>query len=124
VNLFQVLTICALFLPSPSFSMEGDNFEKDKKSISKPSTHYDDLEARVKDKKPIRILSLDGGGIRGIIELIWLIELQKETGQKIQDMFDIFFGTSTGGIIAAGLANGKTPEELLDIYPIKMKIGC
>ncbi|KAM7201004.1 hypothetical protein V8F20_005013 [Naviculisporaceae sp. PSN 640] len=49
-----------------------------------------------------RILSLDGGGIRGIVELVILSEIQKTVGLgiPIQDLFDLALGTSTGGIIA------------------------
>ncbi|KAK0722843.1 hypothetical protein B0T26DRAFT_704224 [Lasiosphaeria miniovina] len=52
-----------------------------------------------------RILSLDGGGIRGIVELVILSEIQKTVGLgiPIQDLFDLVIGTSTGGIIALGV---------------------
>ncbi|KAI0808727.1 hypothetical protein GGR55DRAFT_689696 [Xylaria sp. FL0064] len=49
-----------------------------------------------------RILALDGGGIRGIAELAILTEIEREVkmGIRIQDLFDLVVGTSTGGIIA------------------------
>lgn len=52
-----------------------------------------------------RILSLDGGGTRGIVELAILSEIQKTVGLgiPIQDLFDLVIGTSTGGIIALGV---------------------
>ena len=53
----------------------------------------------------IRVLTLDGGGIRGIVELEILRQLEKELGGglHIQSLFDLVVGTSTGGIIALGL---------------------
>jgi uncharacterized protein len=62
------------------------------------------------------ILSLDGGGIRGIILLQQLIELELYLGDKICNKFDLISGTSTGGIIAALLAKGYTAKEILDFY--------
>jgi uncharacterized protein len=54
--------------------------------------------------KPYRILSLDGGGIRGIIPATFLAALEERTGKPIYQLFDIISGTSTGGILASGLA--------------------
>jgi patatin-like phospholipase/acyl hydrolase len=49
------------------------------------------------------ILSIDGGGIRGIIPAMILAEIERRTGHRIADMFDLIAGTSTGGILALGL---------------------
>lgn len=49
---------------------------------------------------PIKILSLDGGGIRGIIPAHLLAGIEEETGKRIYELFDIVAGTSAGGIIA------------------------
>ena len=49
------------------------------------------------------ILSLDGGGIRGIIPAIVLMEIEERTGKQIHELFDLVAGTSIGGIIALGL---------------------
>jgi uncharacterized protein len=49
------------------------------------------------------ILSIDGGGIRGIIPAIVLNHIEQETGKPIADLFDVIAGTSTGGILALGL---------------------
>lgn len=54
-----------------------------------------------------RVLFLDGGGIRGLILVEILIEIEKRTGQKITDLFDWIVGTSTGGIVALGLVYGE-----------------
>ena len=47
-----------------------------------------------------RILSIDGGGIRGVLPLALLIEIEKRRG-PVADLFDMVAGTSIGGIIAA-----------------------
>ena len=52
------------------------------------------------DSSGYRILSLDGGGIRGLIQIEVLSELERLTGRRIREMFDCIIGTSTGGIIA------------------------
>ena len=72
--------------------------------------------------KSIKVLSIDGGGIRGIIPSIILAELQKRLGKNLWEVFDLIAGTSTGGIIALGIGtrgnNGQpyTPDELLNLY--------
>lgn len=50
-----------------------------------------------------KVLSIDGGGIRGIIPSMILAEIEQRTGKRIHEMFDLIAGTSTGGIIALGL---------------------
>lgn len=68
-----------------------------------------------------KILSIDGGGIRGIIpaKILALAEQElQRTGQanRICDYFDLICGTSTGGIIAIGLALGMPASEILSLY--------
>jgi patatin-like phospholipase len=78
------------------------------------------LHARYKDDRPRRLLSLDGGGIRGLITLGILERLEAllkhKTGQSLPQYFDYIAGTSTGAIIAAGLARGLTVAQLVDFY--------
>ena len=50
------------------------------------------------------VLSLDGGGVRGLATVIFLKELEKASGKKIVDLFDFFIGTSVGGLNAMHLA--------------------
>lgn len=64
------------------------------------------------------ILSLDGGGVKGLIVLEQLITLERELGTSIKNKFNLISGTSTGGIIAVLLALGLTPSELLKLYTI------
>lgn len=68
--------------------------------------------------KPFRILSIDGGGICGILPASVLSELERRylQGQSIANHFDMIVGTSTGGIIALGLAHGLTAATIRDVY--------
>ena len=63
-----------------------------------------------------QILSLIGGGIRGAFVTSYLKEIEQKLGRPIADCFDLIAGTSTGGIVAAGLANGMTAEKMHDFY--------
>ena len=69
-----------------------------------------------------RILSIDGGGIRGIIPARVLQRIEKRTGKQVSKMFHMIAGTSTGGLLACALAtpgdSGKprTAEQLTDLY--------
>ena len=78
------------------------------------------LRPRYEEDRPRRMLALDGGGIRGLITLGILerIEtlIQERTGQKLCEYFDYIAGTSTGAIIAAGLARGMSVAGLIDFY--------
>jgi len=58
----------------------------------------------------IRVLSIDGGGIRGIIPATVLAEIEKRTGARIAELFDLVAGTSTGGILALGVAKPTAGE--------------
>jgi predicted acylesterase/phospholipase RssA len=57
----------------------------------------------------VRILSIDGGGIRGILPAMLLAEIERRTGEPVARLFDLVAGTSTGGIIALGLTIPKSP---------------
>lgn len=78
------------------------------------------LYGRYKEERPRRMLALDGGGIRGLVTLGILEKIEKlvkeKTGNKLCDYFDYIAGTSTGAIIAAGLARGMTTADLIDFY--------
>jgi patatin-like phospholipase/acyl hydrolase len=71
-----------------------------------------------------KILSLDGGGIRGALTLGYLKKLEDilkakfhdQPGFRLCDYFDLIGGTSTGSIIAASLAIGKTVDEITKLY--------
>lgn len=63
-----------------------------------------------------QILSLVGGGIRGAFVTSYLKELEQKLGRPIAESFDLIAGTSTGGIIAAGLALGLSAADMHDFY--------
>ncbi|MCV7116400.1 patatin-like phospholipase family protein [Mycobacterium nebraskense] len=63
-----------------------------------------------------QILSLDGGGLRGMYTAAVLARLEEDLGIRIVDHFDLIAGTSTGGIIALGLGLGMTPRDILEFY--------
>jgi patatin-like phospholipase/acyl hydrolase len=68
--------------------------------------------------RDFRILSIDGGGIRGIFPAAVLADLEAclGTGNSIVGHFDLVAGTSTGGILALGLGAGKSAREICDLY--------
>ncbi len=66
------------------------------------------------------ILSVDGGGIRGIIPAIILAEIEQRTRKTIAEIFDLMAGTSPGGIVVAGLCKKDKPQysanDLVEFY--------
>lgn len=72
-----------------------------------------------------KILSLDGGGIRGVVSLQMLKEVERQIREthhlELYQYFDMITGTSTGSIIAAGLAKGLNTTRLLELYQKKAK---
>ncbi|MGB8690039.1 MAG: patatin-like phospholipase family protein [Microcoleus sp.] len=72
-------------------------------------------------KDSYRILSCDGGVIRGILTAALLEELEKQLRAKnperqLRDYFDIIAGTSTGSLLACGIANGISAKEMKELY--------
>lgn len=72
--------------------------------------------AKTTKKDTYRILSIDGGGTRGILPAVLLDCIYKDFGKEPSDLFDMYAGTSTGGIICLGLAAGLKTEKLVDLY--------
>src|SRR5258708_17712025 len=70
------------------------------------------------DGREFRILSIDGGGIRGILPATFLAALEEKflDGDSVADYFDLIVGTSTGGILALGLAAGMNARQVAKIY--------
>ncbi|XP_037045409.1 85/88 kDa calcium-independent phospholipase A2 isoform X2 [Bradysia coprophila] len=67
-----------------------------------------------------RLLCMDGGGIRGLVLVQMLLEIEKLSQTPINHLFDWVAGTSTGGILALGLGSGKTMKQCMCMY-LRMK---
>ncbi len=63
-----------------------------------------------------RLLALDGGGIRGVVTLEMLAKIERIVGEPLSEYFDLIGGTSTGAIIAAGLAHGWPVQRIQKLY--------
>ncbi len=63
-----------------------------------------------------RILSIDGGGIKGVFPASFLASIEDAIGDRVSNYFDLIVGTSTGGIIALGLGLGFSGKEILSFY--------
>lgn len=81
------------------------------------------LRERLQAPGPKRILALDGGGIRGALSLGFVARIEQVLRERhgrgnlvLADYFDLIGGTSTGAIIAAGLAIGMSAEEITRFY--------
>nr|KAG5709665.1 hypothetical protein BaRGS_027690 [Batillaria attramentaria] len=75
-----------------------------------------DLPSNIGD----RVLSLDGGGIRGLVLIQILMEIEAALGKPIRECFDWIGGTSTGGILALGIAMGFSLPYIKGLY-VRMK---
>lgn len=75
----------------------------------------------IKNKK-LKVLSLDGGGVKGYLSAKVLFNIEQYLNQQdnsdlpIGKRFDFIVGTSTGGIIACGLSIGKTAKDIFELY--------
>jgi patatin-like phospholipase/acyl hydrolase len=63
------------------------------------------------------VLTLDGGGMRGLFEAHVLVALERALGRPLADVFDLVAGTSTGGVLALGVTvSARSPTELVELY--------
>lgn len=74
------------------------------------------VRGRGSDGITFRILSLDGGGLKGAFSAAALASWEHQTGLRVVDHFDLIAGTSTGGILAIGLGLGLSGQQMLDFY--------
>lgn len=77
-----------------------------------PTSH----ETNGNPDKRFQILSLDGGGIKGLFSAALLAALEADLKTRVIDHFDLIAGTSTGGIIAVALGLGLSPREIVQFY--------
>lgn len=81
------------------------------------------IDVPLETSEQIKVLALNGGGVRGLFTITLLAELEKiiekrekRENVKIGDYFDLITGTSIGGILALGLASGKSARELKQAF--------
>ena len=67
-------------------------------------------------RRGVSILALDGGGTRALLTLQMLKELERRSGRQIHELFDVIGGTSTGGILALGIQQRYSLDELERLY--------
>ncbi|RIA93787.1 hypothetical protein C1645_873892 [Glomus cerebriforme] len=97
-------------------------YEWEKKTI-KYEKNY--LENTRNNNSPIyNILSIDGGGIRGILPALWLSEIEHRTHRPISHLFNMITGTSTGGLIAAGLSAPYLSSDMSYYSDFKPKFSA
>ncbi|CAG8782904.1 17946_t:CDS:2, partial [Gigaspora margarita] len=106
-----------------------NRYKKEKMYMKYEQDYF--LNARSNETPVYNILSIDGGGIHGILPALWLSEIEHRTRRPISHLFNMITGTSTGSIIAAGLSTPhcENPDfmpkfsasELLDNYQDKTK---
>lgn len=77
------------------------------KSTTPPAFGQDDT---------VQVLSLDGGGLKGLYSASVIRSLEAQLGHSICDHFDIITGTSTGGLIALALGLARTGHEIQRFY--------
>jgi patatin-like phospholipase/acyl hydrolase len=70
----------------------------------------------------VRVLAIDGGGIRGLIPALLLAELEERAGEPVFELFDLMAGTSTGGILVCALA-GPDPLPAVEVAAIYEEEG-
>jgi uncharacterized protein len=67
------------------------------------------------------LLSIDGGGIRGIIPALALAKLEQETGKPARETFSFVAGTSTGALLASAVAAGLPATQIVDVYKNRIR---
>jgi hypothetical protein len=68
--------------------------------------------SRTVSGRGVRILAMDGGGIRGLVLVELLRKLEANTGKRITELFDVICGTSAGGLLAIALLLGRSLEDI------------
>src|SRR3981189_2060354 len=104
----------------PALQTSENCITHESNDVTRPARHSQTSEDL--NVPSIKVLAIDGGGIRGIIPATILSEIQRRLNVDLYQVFDLIAGTSTGGIIALGIGtkcknNGPySPSELVDLY--------
>lgn len=111
--------------PKPSDSpnliqLDDDKAKSSSAGSSANQSPTEDQEKKNPESGRGRLLCLDGGGIRGLILVQMLLEIEKLAQTPVHHMFDWVAGTSTGGILALALGAGKTMRQIFCLY-LRMK---
>jgi hypothetical protein len=95
-----------------------------RQQVTEEQVRQRDRDTHLFGPGPKRILALDGGGVRGMISIAFVKRIEEilrarfgdDPDFRLCDYFDLFAGTSTGAILAASLATGKSASELEALY--------
>ena len=74
---------------------------------------------KIEERKPFKILCIDGGGIKGLYSAVVLDKLEKKFNCLLSDKFDLICGTSTGGILALAVALKIPMYKAVEMYKEK-----
>src|SRR5258705_9399614 len=106
----------------PATKLSSIAFERTIAMTASEKRQQTHLMTRLARSGPRKLLALDGGGIRGVLSLEILAEMERllieQSGNpdyRLADYFDYVSGTSTGGIIAAGIATGMSVAEVMEV---------
>lgn len=115
-NFYNIFLLLFLALNFSACQPQEPNSANDEQALEKQN-----LEAKADELRPIRVLSLDGGGIRGLIPAHVLSDLEQKLQKPVHKIFDLVAGTSTGGLIALLLTspNEKKTGALMSAQEIK-----
>lgn len=76
----------------------------------------DTVKPKIKKTTDFKILSLDGGGIKGLYAAKFLAQIEEKKGKPIGEYFDMICGTSTGGLLALGITRGIPCKQIARFY--------
>lgn len=101
-------------------TQDDENEESETMETEQEAIECDQSYASENAARGGRLLCLDGGGIKGLVLVQMLLEVETLTQTPISHLFDWVAGTSTGGILALGLGAGKTMKQCMCLY-LRMK---
>lgn len=122
---YRVCLGCLLQLPTEQLAcghiLCANCCQENKKSKSVVKCPFCDKEvlwdhAELPEGAGYRILSLDAGGIRGIVTAMILVQIETLIGIPITNLFDLIVGSGSGGLIALSYGEGKRMEQLLALF--------